>query len=343
MQIRTSTIGHSMSNNNHVIPIVSEQSELCNDIAIMLLGKCNLDCDFCLNKVKESNYNKFIDQEFDPKVVLGYIQHLKQLKDNIVDKNDINLTLYGGELFQDKFDYNVYDQLLTAIEDIFKDCLDKLSIAIFSNFLFKDPQRVVNLLNKHCDKLDFNLTMSFDLVGRYTKPYMIPRVMDNFYYLTNNCQVKPQVTITGHRLNLESIMHKGLNFDSFEKLYNDAAVTITISNYINNPDVPQYAIDGEFLEKFWLFALENYPKISNVQGILHPIPREQSKGCHELILIGDTINRCCNNVGSYLAEYQNKFGCLYCEYYKNCNEICYFSQHSFDKCWRKSLFDKINE
>ena len=345
MIINTHSVGDHTLNTQRVIPIIADptQTELCNDVALMLLGKCNLDCEFCLNKIEESNYHKFLNQDFDADLILKYLDSLKVFKEHIMDQHDINLTLFGGELFQDRYDYTIYDQLLTGIEEIFADCIDSTSLSIFSNFLFKDCNRVVELLNKHADKIDITLTMSFDLVGRYTKPYMIPRVLQNYQFLHDHCLVKPKVTITGHRLNMEAIMNHGENFETFLKLYNDPKTTITFSNYINNPHAQHYKIDGKLLETFWLYMLKHYPKVSNIQGMLNPIPREQSKGCHELIMIGDTLNRCCNNVATYLNDYQTKFGCLYCDYYQYCNEICYFSQHNLETCWRKTLFEEINK
>lgn len=342
MILNTAAVGPNTLN-KRVIPIVSDQYEKCNDLALLLFAECNLKCKFCLNDVEESNYHSFAGTKFDRDRILHYLDHLRNLRQYIKKDDDIALTLFGGELFQDKFDYGVYDELLTGIEQIFEDVLENVNIDIFSNFMFKDPDRVLNLLNSHSDKLDLTLSISFDPVGRYTKPYMVKRALYNFYHIKKHAKFHETVTITGHAKNIDAILNHGENFDAWQDLYDNADTRITFTNYINNPAVPDYQVNAEMLSDFWMYMLLHYPKVANIQNIVHPLPKEQSTGCHELIMMGDTIKRCCENVGNHKAKFETTFGCLYCDYYEKCNETCYFSQHKENSCWRKRIFEYLDE
>ena len=321
-----------------IIPILKKHNHKANSIMIELFQDCNLRCDFCGN----CNSNDQHEYHFDEKAILKMIDDVAKCLPHMRDDGDFGISVLGGELFQDKYDYRIYDILFGELNNLLKD-YPKSRLYTFSNFLFKDAERVYDLLNKHC----VYINASFDLVGRYTKPYMVPRVLDNINFFKKRLfpdQKYLSVCVTAHRQNIEAIMHKGENYNTFVDLYNDPLCNIVIGEYLPVKSAPTYTNTAQMLADFYLYLFDNFPKISNFITQSHT--ESEDKRCNEIYITQRGIHECHSSLNNkhvfeYKKQFISKMHCFSCEYFSCCSKMCYRAIANMDVCWKKLIYDKM--
>nr|DAE70007.1 MAG TPA: Radical SAM domain protein, CteA SAM binding, metalloprotein, SCIFF [Caudoviricetes sp.] len=323
----------------NIIPILKQYNHKANSIMVELFQDCNLQCKFCGN----CNNNDQHEYHFDEQKILSMVKDIEQCLPCMVEDGDFGISVLGGELFQDKYNYDVYDVFFEKVNHLIKP-YSKARLYTFSNFLFKDAERVYKLLKKH----NVYINASFDLVGRYTKPYMIPRVLSNIDFFKTRPignQQSLSVCITAHKPNIEAIMNKGQNYEAFERLYNDPLCSIVIGDYLPKKNVPEYSNNSQQLADFYLHLLDKYPKISNFISQQHI--EKEDKRCNEIYITQRGVHECYStlndkHVFEYKKQFINEMHCLTCDHYAYCSKICYRAMAGMNVCWKKLIYNELN-
>ena len=320
---------------NNVLPIFDQNHTKCNSIVVELFQHCNLKCDFCtLSSIPNNKVTKF-----NPDTILKFIPQIRKSLPYIDTTSKFGICVLGGELFQDQLDYSVYDQFFTQLEYITTgyDCF----VEVASNMMFKDREKVLDLVSKH----NITLNASFDLVGRFTKPNQIQRAFDNIVWFADHITTdKLSVCFVAHRLNIESVLNNGENKQYFDKLYNHPNISITFGDYISIDDKPQYNVDDELILQFYQYMFDHYPNIQEIVGLSEDTPKRRCKEIH-ITQTGIDQGHCsvlANQHTHYKEQFFNNLECLNCDYFKKCSFMCYYGYHNLKACWKKILYNKLN-
>lgn len=324
--------------NEKVIPIQA-QAIKCNSLVMVLFDECNLDCGFCLRKNPDSSYYFETPSKMSRETIMDQLETVRSIKEFITDSNDLSICVVGGELFQDKFDYSIYDDLFNGLAETFCDENTKINISIYTNLLCKDIDRVAQLIQRHQHHLDFTILFSFDLVGRYTKPYMIDRVMHNYKCLTRNYDIFVNIALTAYCKNIDAIVNQNnplceqMNFFFEDKDY----CSVIFGDYIDNGS-EEYKTTEEDLVKLYTWLIDNHPDCQAILRLLSNLKSEQDHSCNELWVSRDGVRRCCSNVGDRKAKFISTVNCFGCEYYQHCQSICFhaYSEHKY--CWKQIIY-----
>lgn len=325
-----------------VIPIKAEPVK-CNSLVMVLFDECNLNCTFCMRQNKDSTYYFESPNKMSRENIMAQVETVRKVKAAITDPNDLSISIVGGELFQDKFDYNIYDELFDSLVEIFcEKPQDKIEICIYSNFICKQIDRVADLLDRHKDHINFSLRLSFDFVGRYTKPYMAGRVMDNYMYLTRERGYDMIIAMCANRPNIDAFMnHTSPYNDQFEFWLNDTDhCDVFFSDYIDN-GCKQFVTDADDMVRLYKYLVDNYPHCSNIRGLLSNLRIEQDHSCNELWVSRSGVRRCCTNLGDRKIKCLDTFGCFGCEFYNQCPAMCYHAYYQYDYCWKKVIYQYL--
>lgn len=327
---------------NNVIPIKAEPVK-CNSLVMVLFDECNLNCGFCMRQNKDSTYYFESPNKMSRESIMAQVEMVKKVKQAITDPRDLSISLVGGELFQDKYDYSVYDDLFDALVDIFcEHPEDKIQICIYSNFLFKDNKRVADLIERHKQHINFIFVLSFDFVGRYTKPYMIKRVMDNYMYLTRERDIDIVVALIAHKPNIDALInHDSEYLPQLEFWMNDTEYCkVQFGDYIDNGN-PEFRSSADDLVRLYKFLIDHYPQCDSVRALLSNLRIEQDHSCNELWVSRNGVRRCCHDIGDRKIHCLNTFGCFGCEFYENCPAMCYQAYYRHEYCWKRVIYQYL--
>ena len=301
------------------------------EIAIALFGECNLRCSFCVDNLR-----------FAAKCKPETFKYTIQLFEKAVkytQKSNIIVRIFGGELFQDKFDdsiYHAYDDFIKQIISILKDNYKQYSIEIASNLIHnKKRQQVLDLLTKHSIKLNG----SFDLVGRFKSKKLARLFVENCqFYVQRNIPI--EIGFVASRENMHAIMHRGENIDIFEELYNQYSIDFDYYSP-NSHDTRQ--ITEEELSEFILYCYKHYPKLDNIQLLINSYKRQSTEvyPCPGILIAQNKlIYSCCNFEEASKTYIKNK-QCFACPHLNYCPHPCIRLMSGHKGCHVKALFDYL--
>ena len=201
------------------------QPQTTYNIECVLFDLCNLHCTFCYESTgcgkRVNKFNKDYIKEL-PEIFKQY--HIPRIKKD--NKKDINLSLYGGELFLDSFPDDLFEDYEEFIFKIYR-CLKRevpdarLSVFWLSNYTFTKWERVKQLL----DATNTNIATSYDPVGRFHSPDLLGKWLMTFNHFKDRTIM---TTVSLHTKNIEAI----INGDrGFEILMNTPQVLADASYY----------------------------------------------------------------------------------------------------------------
>ena len=320
------------------LDLLSHHPEKFNSILVYAFDDCNMACEFCITNAEHNKKVKYNSETF-----FDYVEKIKKCMPLMRQDGRFGMTLIGGELFLPKIDISVYDSFFSKLRPIVG---DQCGFQIISNFLFDNPNDVLKLVKKHNIKLD----LSFDLVGRYTKPYMIKKVIDNLTKILNyDPEFKINVIMTNHVKNIQSIMNCGENFDVFLDLYNNPNVKIQLGEYIDmslwlgHEDVWAPSVDQCIL--FFKHLIDKYPHIKDVEQLKKnlQIGCLNEYRCGEIYISQTKIGYCTDDYLARRNKYIHNHMCWTCKYCKCCSFVCYKGCVDFDVCWKKEIYDYLIE
>lgn len=319
------------------IAILAQHPEPFNSILIYAFDDCNMKCKFCITNAEHS---KALVQ-YNHKTLFDYIEKVRKCLPLMRKDGKFGLTLIGGEIFLPKIDISIYDDFFTQLRPLVG---PNCQFQIISNFLFDKPNEVYALIKKHNIKLD----LSFDLVGRYTKPYMVGKVLNNVYdLLSQDKTYNVNVIMTNHNKNINSIMNHGENFDTFIELYSNPRVKIQLGEYIDMSlwlgSKDEWAPSVEQCVVFFKHLINNYPNIKDVQQLKTNLKlgKLTEYRCGEIYISSNKIGYCTDDYIARRSKYTFSHACWMCKYFKCCSLVCYKGCVDFNICWKKEIHDYL--
>lgn len=326
-----------------------------NLITIVPFFRCNLNCTFCYNKNV-----KYI------KDVLN-LNNIRKTVYEEMDKIDgeIIVKIYGGEIFADFIDDEYYNELKKFLLDI-KNYKENVKFAFITNLVHIKTDRWIELLSL---LNNVNLSVSFDLVGRFNK-----ETFDIFEKNWNQYEkyIK-DIMIIMTKSNILSFLNK--DHPEFEQkmidFLNDKLknpnVCLNFIDYVSSEDKDDEVVSEDLRYDFYRFLYDNYRKCNVLEQLIMIANGERISGklCSEKTGImpdGKYYNICTlssinNLIGKKDEEYETKkkqlkllmnvkMGCLKCEYYTSCPSSCPMSIRSIkcsDNCYIKRMIEFIKE
>ena len=121
---------------------------------------CNIECEFCTNRLYESKPTRDVVQKT--------IETINALD---IDDNDTVIHLSGGELYQDDFDISIYHPLLQLRPQIPKSTI--------TNLLYNNIDRCIDLWKQY----NMEVWTSYDSKGRFKNNDMLELWINNLQYI----------------------------------------------------------------------------------------------------------------------------------------------------------------
>ena len=336
------------------------------DVAIALFETCNLNCKFCFEK-----HNAPID-----------IDRIMNMPENIISgiKNDINtyrpdylvFRIWGGELFFDRIGdemFDVYKDFYFKLDELARKEFPwiKTRVAWLTNGIWTKTDRIINLVKDTDGVLNF----SYDPVQRFNSEDQKKIWRKNFETF-NGLGLSSTVAITLTKQNIDAYIAGDEIFDSLPD-----TVFIDANYYVPNKNWREYIPSDEDLFRFFKWCIDNSRfNVSTVKSIMkHMIPEEapfvnkccDCKNTRQCQCEGTPRIDCAANVstmerkmfyGKYVdfvnedncTEIKNsmgmiKRGCLVCEHYKTCTQMCWvsiiFEGYKITECPLKQIYRVI--
>ena len=323
------------------LPIFRTKQKVTNGISIMVTSDCNLKCDFCLERYYDDHQDevaKFcqdaffksyncITRENSVEIIDKTCENVLEVIRKLNGAEIYNLSILGGELFQDKYKpeiYEAYDRLLTRCIDQIKKQNGKYQWSLMTNLITKYPQRITDLAIKH----KCTINASFDFEGRFKTQKVLNLWLKNIEfvkksgasYLINTCMSKANID---HIINNDPL---------WVELYNNHVIHLEQFQDIGDDE---YSVSSELLTKLYIHLYEHYPKVANVLS-------DQQFFATCISVFPNTISwQCCDHFAMMKRFFEAK-QCLSCEYFNNCElQDCYLVYPDDDQCYIRNFKDYV--
>lgn len=324
-----------------LLPMFRNKSKITHGISIMITSDCNLKCDFCLERFFDDHQDE-IDQYCDDAFYKSYNNITRENTVEIIDKaceNTLevirrldgspyyNLSILGGELFQDKYKpeiYQAYDRLLTRCIDQIKKQNGKYQWSLMTNLITKHPERITELAKKHrC-----TINASFDFEGRFKTQKTLDLWLKNIEfvkqsgatYLINTCMSKANIKriLADDPLWVYLYDNHVIHLEQFQDVGDD-----------------EYSVSSELLTRLYIHLYEHYPMVSNVLS-------NQQFFATCISVFPNTISwQCCDHFAMMKRFFDAK-QCLCCEYFDNCElQDCYLIYPDDHQCYIRNFKDYV--
>jgi len=290
------------------------------EVVISLFTECNMKCSFCAdrNRSFEKVSKSAIDLRFE---------HFKTLiNSRIFHHKHIDIKLFGGELFQDKFSDEVYEwyyAFVDSVESLLREHGITWQWYISSNFIFKNSERPFAFLKR----INAVVRCSFDFKGRFTKETQIERFIANVFK-AKDYGIEPKLAIIMTRTAIDCIMHrKGSLFKVFEDFYNrdilsefdyyDKATTIINAKV---SEIDEECVDERLLAQFFIHLYENYDRMDLVKSLLDR-SNVHYHCCHGATITDKLYYQCCD-LYTATQKLMESHNCYMCDYFYCCGGMC---------------------
>jgi len=316
------------------------------EMAYALFEACNLHCKFCfeghrdntvdLLKIKAAPFNIY-------KEMVPELEKYKNIK-------NLNIRLWGGELFFDALKDEVFDAYIYLIDkcrELFSKNYPnlKLSFSWLTNGVWTKWDRIKRVLDHSNGVLGF----SYDPADRFPSEKIEQQMIDNTWLVFNEGYLA-NLSITLTKKTVEAYVTNKSNLDKFPPM------NIDVNYYTANPGWKDLLLDDEDLYKFFKWALDNRYFNINIIGNLMGAganKKEWFKGhycdcktCKQYSNGSCTVD-CAKRASilphemfygkydKYITEENvsdiklsmgiQKMGCLNCSYYNLCQKPCWIS------------------
>lgn len=327
-------ISYQNVNRRRDIPYEHELTE--QEIVVSLFTDCNIRCSFCADR----------DRPLSKPTAQLFEQRIRQLREVLTMSRSpvVALKVFGGELFQDKYDdsiFALYDQWMTKATKIIESQGRSWTIHFSSNLLFRKFERVASFLNKWG-----SVRGSFDLEGRFSKPWMPELYVENMDRLhEQGIGVSTATVMT--KQNMRNIMHHGPNFGPWLQLYEKYPMHF---DYYDDWDFIPHECGSEKTEPqdakpterevadFLLFLYKNYPKTLNIQSLLSD---KRSYHCSHGFVVGERVSYECCALDLVFSQFLKNKRCFCCPHFQRCGFTCTRIFADGDFCHIRYFYDNL--
>lgn len=327
------------------------------EIEVSFFQLCNLRCAMCWQDHDDATgITTIVDKS---NTVIEYLQKSDHLRD------DINVTMTGGELFEDSIDY--FAQYLLFMQNIntYAKTLPgkRVSFTLITSLNFSQPtlQKLIIFLQQ-LDELgiDYAVATSWDPTGRPVGREISTQFHRNLIRLK---EYVAGITTVLTRPTIKALM-KGDTY--FDLLY--GKFSMDFDYYVPTAAAKALMPSDVELKEFFLFALEKYPKVPILQawqlGEVNPI---SCGSLNKITMLPDGSLVTCrqikydaadfksdivqNSNANIIERYIKNNECLSCEHFFKCTMSCfvmndhreYLGRKELSYCLYKDIFKHIQE
>ncbi|MDR3607763.1 MAG: hypothetical protein P4M08_10325 [Oligoflexia bacterium] len=323
------------------------------EVEMQLFENCNLRCAFCSQDHRAS---------LEQASLKSLMNKADLVKDYMRDHpgKDFKFNLMGGEIFQDHFSDEHFENLFALARRLREDCDAHGKTARFmftTNLIFEKYGRVESLLDRISAELGpAQLATSFDFVGRNWNAQQRELFKANVERLRERIRL---VGVVLHRLSIDKMIEQRDSL--FDWLYQ--RVPVVFEYYI--PDLKQqdlFSPSDEDNLRAWKFLAKNYPNVEPIRRWLNQEFNEVK--CCSLnrltVLANDTISSCRYfpyrpsdfktpldrfSISEMALKFIDEQGCLSCSHFNRCGLHCFVQadrarREQKASCFIKEFFDE---
>lgn len=301
------------------------------EVVVSLFGECNLRCVFCYDS-----------ERFGERATVdGIRRRLELFREALthVTRPHIDMKVFGGELFQDKFGveiWHAYDEFFGGVTEMASKAGKRLSLYVATNLQYSSCEdRALDLIAKYGIKV----RGSFDFVGRFTKTSQIERFFKNAKSFIAQ-DIPFELAFVATKPNIDAIMHPTADFahEVFGWFYEYSKVQF---DFYNDVGVEGYSVTEAELFAFFRYLAVHYPKISTVAERVRNYEQgfANYRYCNRGIWIDRIVQSSCCDFKAKTEEFITNKGCLTCEYFPLCTGSCVRVFASEAECWIRLFFD----
>lgn len=332
--------------------LLAQKAPRRTEVEVSFFQICNLKCAFCWQDHNDPTGIESIKDK--AATVISYLKKSDHLKDSI------NITMTGGELFQDGMSDEIFNDLHYFITEISRHACDvskNVSFTLITSLYFENEtlQKVFNFfekLEKH--NINFAAATSWDPVGRPSK---------NFSQNLNALEKYVKgITTVMTAPSIKKIMSGDSDFDYYNSQYGiefDYYVPTATANYMMPSDTE--------LRDFFIYLASKHPETSIIKawreaeinpvtcGSLNKItilPDGSMVTCRQLKYNADDFESeiIQNSNANIIQKYIAKNECLSCPYFSRCTLSCfvmndhksYQGKKTLNYCFYKDVFKWID-
>jgi radical SAM protein with 4Fe4S-binding SPASM domain len=340
------------SNEDLIRDILGNKQPSRTEIEVSFFQLCGLKCAFCWQDHDDTTGIESIKDKAE--TVIEYAKNWEHIK------KITNVTMTGGELFQDSFDKDIYDQYLFFMQKINNSKLKTdINFTLITNLNFNSNtlEKVIDLLKKAENLgIECKLGTSWDPTGRPLGSSFDKNIKILKKYILG-------ITIVLTKPSIDNILRK--NNDYLDYLYEN--YSIDFDYYVPTEYADKMMpSDRDLLNIFRMFTVK-YKNFKTVESWLKSDYNEISCGnlnkitilpdgslvpCRQLDYKQESFNspiqKDTNSV--MINNYLSKYNCLGCEYFNKCTLSCfvmndhktYTGKETLSKCLYKILFEELD-
>lgn len=311
------------------------------EVVISLFNECNMACTFCADRLR--NTEKLSKHAVDLR-----IKHFNTLCDSgIFTQPHVDIKLFGGELFQDKYSDNQFG-LCQYFVDTIKDKLESMQrtfqLFVSSNMIFKNQKRVFEWLKAN----KVIIRCSFDFNGRFTKRYQLQQFVKNVY-ACKDAGLDPHLAVIITNDCIDTIVNQQSCelLDVFNQFYSDGILaqfdyydgSDTIMNSTSSIVDPSQPSE-ERLVDFMIYLDQHYADVDFIQE-MYKASHQNRHCCHGATITDKLYYECCN-LHDVTLSILDKKSCYTCPFFNICPGMCnrvFHNSGSF--CHLKAFFEYL--
>lgn len=318
------------------------------ELTMTLFTDCNLRCGFCYYK----DYQKVGPYPEMASTILSNFKHAVAG----IKSPKIEVSILGGELFQDKFDDTVfkqYDEIIKGCIAILKNHNKQFEIKLMSNLILKKVDRLINIL---VGKENTYLQVSYDPTNRFPKKYHLNLWFKNFEAI-RKAGISVAVLMVDTKPNILSILNDdGENHEHTIRLLSDKTLRIDITPYHMDsidPSKTEFKSDPQLLLAFGKYMIDNFPHVlpyakyiqlathkTSAINMADKCSSENVNLFYKGFVQQNFSNISCCDRKKTISNFYKSHGCLQCQHFEYCFHECYYYDQ-YNACDLKELFDYI--
>jgi sulfatase maturation enzyme AslB (radical SAM superfamily) len=319
------------------------------EIIVSLFTECNLKCEFCGDRYRQ------LEKPSKQGINLR-ISHIKTVVHRLHPKH-IDFKIFGGELFQDKYNddiFSMYDMFIGEVVRICNDAGITYNLDISTNAVYKQIDRVISFLKKW----NIAVRCSYDVEGRFTKQYQKDLYFRNIaLFKSAGIETSIAVILTSQLVDVVTNSNNPLH-EEWDFLYNTYNISVDYYDPIDllpeegiskqhdhAPD--KYLLNEKQHYDFLIYCLDHYPQIELVREftVNFQSNSRQCKHCIHGVAITTNIYWECCDLYKISCIFVNKKKCFQCKYFNICPGTCnrIFYNSDVDYCYINKFFELLYE